>query len=90
MPHLDAPPPAEPRDPAVERFNARLGLLLFAVYLAGYAAFVLVIACAPHLMGVPVGRLNVALVSGVGLLLAAVVLAVVYAVLCRTPAGGKP
>jgi uncharacterized membrane protein (DUF485 family) len=82
-------PPDEPRDPATERHNARLGLLLFAVYLTGFAAFVLVIAVAPDLMGVPVGRLNVALVSGLALILGAVVLAVLYALLCRTPAGGK-
>lgn len=89
MPHLDPPPPAEPRDPAVERHNARLGLVLFAVYLAAYAAFVLVSAFAPGVMDATVGRLNVALVSGFVLILGAVVLAVVYAVLCRTPAGGS-
>ncbi|MCU0705828.1 MAG: DUF485 domain-containing protein [Fimbriiglobus sp.] len=91
MPHADhTPPPDEPRDPGVERHNARLGLVLFAVYLTGYVAFVLVIAVAPEWMGVPVGRLNVALVAGLALLLGAVVLAVVYALLCREPAKGNP
>ena len=88
MPHLDPPPPAEVRDPVAERFNARLGLALFAVYLAGYVAFVLVNAFAPTVMDATVGRLNVALVAGFALIFGAVVLAVVYAMLCRKPAGG--
>ena len=90
MPHLDPPPPAEVRDPVAERFNARLGLLLFAVYLTAYAAFVLLSAFAPAVMDQAVGRLNIALVSGFALIFGAVLLAVVYALLCRKPAGGQP
>lgn len=88
MPHLDPPPPDEPRDPAVERYNARLGLILFAVYLAAYAAFVGLNAFAPWVMDNTVGRLNVAVVSGLGLIGGAVLLAVAYTLLCRTPAKG--
>lgn len=88
MPHLEQPPPpAEPSDPVAERYNARLGLVLFAVYLAAYAVFVGVNAFAPSVMDVIVGRLNVAVVYGLALIGGAVLLAVVYAVLCRTPAG---
>ena len=72
MPLHDHSTPDEPSDPAAERHNARLGLILFAVYLAAYAAFVGITAFAPSVMDQAVGRLNVA---------------VVYAVLCRTPAG---
>ncbi len=88
MPPLDAPPPPdEPRDLASERHNARLGLVLFAVYLVAYTAFVGVNAFAPWVMDATLGRLNVAVVYGLALIGGAVVLAVVYAVLCRTPAG---
>ena len=87
MPQLEPPPADEPRDPATERHNARLGLALFAVYLAAYAAFVGVNAFAPSLMDVLVGRLNVAVVYGLALIGGAVLLALVYAALCRTPAG---
>lgn len=78
MPALDAPPPvAEARDPAIERHNARLGLLLFAIYLVGYVAYVLLSAFAPErLDAVPAGM---ALIGG------AIVLSVVYALLCRNP-----
>lgn len=86
MPSLDAPPPvAEARDHAVERYNARLGLLLFALYLVGYVAYVLLSAFAPHrLDAVPAGM---ALIGG------AIVLSVIYAGLCRNPrnpTGGRP
>lgn len=88
MPHLDhAPAPDEPRDLASERHNARLGMVLFAIYLLAYAAFVGVSAFAPWVMDAAVGRLNVAVVYGLALIGGAVVLAVVYALLCRTPAG---
>jgi uncharacterized membrane protein (DUF485 family) len=83
--------PDEPRDPTSERHNARLGLLLFAVYLLAYAAYVLVNAFAPAWMDAAVGGLNVAVASGLGLIGGAVLLAVVYALLCRTPTdGGQP
>jgi uncharacterized membrane protein (DUF485 family) len=86
--HEHAPPPDEPRDPIAERHNARLGLVLFAVYLLAYAAFVGVNAFAPSVMDAVVGRLNVAVVYGLALIGGAVLLAVVYAVLCRNPDGG--
>ena len=88
MPALDDTPlPDEPRDPASERHNARLGLALFAVYLLAYAVFVGINAFAPWVMDATVGRLNVAVVYGLALIGGAVLLAVVYAVLCRSPAG---
>lgn len=88
MPALDAPPPPdEPSDPISERHNARLGLVLFAVYLLAYGGFVCVSAFFPWVMDTTVGQLNVAVVYGLALIGGAVVLAVVYAVLCRTPAG---
>lgn len=88
MPALDhAPLPDEPHDPEVARSNARLGLVLFAVYLLAYGSFVGMNAFAPQVMDVVVGRLNVAVVYGLALIGGAVVLAVAYALLCRTPAG---
>lgn len=88
MPALDhAPLPDEPRDEAVERHNARLGLVLFAVYLVAYGSFVGINAFAPTIMDATVGRLNVAVVYGLALIAGAVLLAVGYAVLCRKPVG---
>lgn len=89
MAGLDPSPPAEPGDPVADRRNARLGLALFAAYLAGYAAYVLVNAVRPAVMdAVVAGGLNLAVVSGMALIVGAIVLAVAYAALCR--AGGRP
>ena len=84
------PPPAEPRDLEVERFNARLGLTLFGLYLAVYAAFVAVNAFWPTAMDVVMwGGLNLAVLFGLGLIVGAFVLALVYAWCCKAPARGR-
>jgi uncharacterized membrane protein (DUF485 family) len=84
------PPPAEVRDPSCERHNARLGLVLFAFYLAAYATYVLINAFRPAVMDELVGAgVNLAVASGMGLIVGALVLALVYAALCRRPQGGQ-
>jgi uncharacterized membrane protein (DUF485 family) len=87
MPELQTPPvPEETSDPQVERYNARLGLSLFAVYLLAYGAFVMINAFWPDMMDrVMVSGLNLAVVYGLGLIAAAFILALIYAWLCRTP-----
>lgn len=86
----DLPQTEEPRDPAVERYNARLGLTLFGLYLAVYATFVALNAFWPSLMDVVVfAGLNLAVVSGLGLIVGAFVLALVYAWCCKAPARGR-
>ena len=85
-----SPLPAEARDPVAERFNARLGLLLFGIYLAGYATYVLVNAFRPAVMDEVVFRgVNLAVASGMALIVGALVLALLYAALCRLPKGGR-
>ena len=87
--HSHLPPP-EARDPAAERHNARLGLLLFGVYLACYGAYVLVNAFRPAVMEqVVFAGINLAVASGMGLIVGALVLALVYAALARRPQGGR-
>jgi len=69
-----------------EIFNARLGIGLFFIYLAIYAGFVLLSAFDPDVMAKPMdlfGGLNVAIGYGMGLILAAFVLAAVYILMCK-------
>jgi uncharacterized membrane protein (DUF485 family) len=62
--------------------NARIGLVLFALYASCYAAFVFVSAFAPDWMDVkPFAGLNLAILSGFGLIVLALVLALVYGVM---------
>jgi uncharacterized membrane protein (DUF485 family) len=91
MPGFDHVPAApEPHDHAAARRNARYGLFLFAIYLAIYGTFVALNAFWPRLMAHDViAGLNLAIVYGVGLIVAALVLAAVYGWLCRTPGGPR-
>ena len=71
---------------AEEVFNARLGICLFLLYWVIYSGFVFLSAFSPDEMGKPLslfGGLNVAIVYGMGLILAALVLAAVYIVMCK-------
>src|SRR5205823_4203187 len=82
-------PPEEIRDPVVERYNARLGLALFALYLAAYGSYVFINAFRPAVMDeVVFSGINLAVASGMALIVGALVLAVIYAWLCRKPQGG--
>ncbi len=80
-------PPNLPHDddrPEISARNARYGLLLFAVYVILYAGFMGLSAFEPQLMSkTPFGGVNLAIIYGLGLIVAALVLAAIYMVLCR-------
>jgi uncharacterized membrane protein (DUF485 family) len=63
--------------------NARYGTILLVIYVVFYGGFVILSAFDPQLMGQDVGGVTLAVVYGLGLILAAFVLAIVYMILCR-------
>lgn len=66
--------------------NARYGLLLFALYFLLYAGFMAVSTLAPQQLAMPVLLgINLAIVYGFVLIVAALLLALIYMVLCRRP-----
>jgi uncharacterized membrane protein (DUF485 family) len=70
--------------------NARIGLVLFTVYLLLYGGFVFLNAFAPDAMeATPIAGVNLAILYGFGLILAAFVMAVIYGWLCRHEEGGE-
>lgn len=71
-------------DPTVVH-NERIGLVLFFLYLAFYGGFVALVAFAPEVMKSAIAGVNLAIVYGVALIVAAIVLAVLYIFLCKTP-----
>ena len=76
--------PADDDSPLIAARNARVGLILFAIYLFFYAAFVLISAFNPEWMAQrPGGGVNLAIWTGFGLLAGALVMALVYSWLCR-------
>lgn len=77
-------------EPAVElgvdyasKKKTRLGLILFFVYAAIYAVFVIIGLSYTHLMGVKViAGLNLAVVYGMGLIILAIVMGYIYSLIC--------
>jgi uncharacterized membrane protein (DUF485 family) len=64
--------------------NSRIGIVLFFIYLAIYAGFVLLAAFSPATMQrTPLAGVNVAIWYGFGLIAGALVLALLYGWLCR-------
>ena len=84
------PPDPAPAHPTRHRsqnawdYNARMGLVLFFGYLALYGGFIYLSAFRRDVMARPsVGGVNLAIVYGFALIVAAFVLAVLYMFLCR-------
>lgn len=70
------------RDAAAAR--ARIGLWLFTAYVLLYAGFMALVLARPEWLSArPLGGVNLAITYGLGLIVAALVLAVVYMVACR-------
>jgi uncharacterized membrane protein (DUF485 family) len=83
-------PNAAPAETAPDdsRRNTRYGLFLFGAYLLIYSGFVLLNAFWPSVMGREVaGGINVAIAYGMGLIIAALALALIYGWLCRSSGG---
>ena len=69
---------------------SRLGLVLFLLYLLLYSGFVLLVTFSPQVMeSTPVAGVNVAVLYGFGLIIAAFLLALLYGFL-RRPSGDEP
>lgn len=76
-------------DPAAG-YKARLGLLLFTIYALLYGGFVAINLTVPGLMELTVfWGINLAVVYGFGLIVAALALALVYDALCRSRERGN-
>ncbi len=71
----------------MQTHNARLGFLLFAIYLSLYGGFVFLNAFSAETMELtPVAGVNLAILYGFGLIIAAVVLALIYGWLSKEEA----
>lgn len=77
--------PRAPEEPPGTGSSSRLGLVLFALYLAAYTLFVVLNVFSPHLMeAVPFAGVNLAILYGMALIGGALVLALLYAFLLRS------
>ena len=88
---MESPSPADPAAPAVRAAhdahvspNAGLGMGMFVLYLLLYLGFMGIAAFDYEMFGsITVGGVNLAIVYGVGLIVAALVLAMIYMKLCK-------
>lgn len=65
--------------------NAKLGLALFFVYLVLYVGFMAIATFQNELFAAtPFGGINVAIIYGMGLIVSALVLALIYMKLCKS------
>ncbi len=77
------PHPKEQEDAAVIAHNTRIGLILFAVYVAFYGGFMVLSAFWPEVMSWDVlAGVNLAVTYGFALIGIALVLALIYLNLC--------
>lgn len=71
--------PEQPGDRIALPRSSRVGLLLFACYCAFYAGFIALVAFAPAAMKAEaLGGVNLAVIYGLGLIVGALVLALIY------------
>lgn len=78
---------ARPEDEVGAARRARWGIVLFVLYLALYGIFMGLSAFSPALMkSTPFGGVTLAVSYGFGLIVAALILALLYGWLCRTAA----
>lgn len=70
--------------------NSRMGMTLFVVYLVLYGGFVLLNAFFSSLMEwTPIAGINLAILYGFGLIIAAFVMALAYGALCDSDDGSE-
>jgi len=75
-------PSTEWRTEKSQAFKAKLGVIMFVAYTPIYLAFIIISVISPSFMAKDVGSLNVAIVYGFGIIILAIIQAVVYNAIC--------
>ncbi len=65
-----------------EGFKAKLGFIMIAVFALVYAIFILICVISPKTMANSVGSLNVAVAYGFGIIVLAIIQALIYNYFC--------
>jgi len=63
-------------------FKTKLGIIMFAIYTPIYLAFIIICVLSPSFMAKDVGSLNVAIVYGFGIIILAIIQAIIYNNIC--------
>lgn len=65
-----------------EGFKTKVGLIMFAIYAPIYFIFILISIISPRSLATDVGSLNLAIVYGFGLIIVAIIQALIYNAIC--------
>ncbi len=63
-------------------FKTRIGIWMFLLYSIFYVGFIAINVLSPQIMGSDIGGLNLAVIYGMGLIIFALLLALVYNAIC--------
>ena len=75
-------PPTEWQEDKSEGFKTKLGLIMVAFFTIVYFAFIILAVTNPQAMANDVGSLNVAVVYGFGIIILAIIQALIYNFVC--------
>ena len=75
-------PATEWQEEASQDYKTKLGLIMCAIFVVVYLAFILTAVISPRTMAVDVGKLNLAIVFGFGIIILAIIEALIYNFLC--------
>ncbi len=75
-------PATEWKQEKSQDYKTKLGLIMFAMYVPIYLAFIFICVFSPRTMGINVGSLNVAILYGFLLIILAIIQALVYNYYC--------
>jgi len=79
---MDHGEPTEWKKEKSEEYKKKLGLINFTVYTAIYFIFIIISVLNPKLMATDIGSLNLAVVYGFGLIILAIIQALIYNSMC--------
>jgi uncharacterized membrane protein (DUF485 family) len=65
-----------------QAYKTKLGIIMFVIYTPIYLAFILISVISPSFMATDVGSLNVAIIYGFGIIVLAMIQAVIYNNIC--------
>lgn len=75
-------PSAKWRVEKSQAYKTKLGLIMFTAFTPIYLAFIFLAVVSPTTMAKDVGSLNVAIVYGFGIIILAIIQAVIYNIIC--------
>jgi len=69
-------------DEKTSKLKSKIGIWMFLGYSIIYTAFIIINVVDPNIMGLGIGSLNLAIIFGFGLIILALIMALIYNALC--------